>query len=62
MNISKDNLPDYVKVEQNYLTNYILKYNINRIASSAAYSPSLKSINKDKNNPSYGTYNEMSFA
>lgn len=59
---SKENLPDYVVLEQYYLTNYVLKYNVNRTARSAAYSPSTKNINKNSDNASYGIYDQMAFA
>lgn len=38
-----------------YLSLYDLVYNVNRIASSAAYIPSIAPINKGENNPSFGS-------
>ena len=38
-----------------YLSLYELVYNINRIASSAAYIPSSSPINEGENNPSFGS-------
>ena len=52
---STNNLPDFVKLEQIYLSLYDLVYNVNRIASSAAYIPSSTPINKGENNPSFGS-------
>jgi group I intron endonuclease len=51
---SINNLPDFVKLEQMYLSLYELKYNVNRIASSAAYVQSSSPINEGENNPSFG--------
>lgn len=53
-NYSETNLPDFVKLEQMYLSLYELDYNVNRIASSAAYTPSITSVNEGVNNPSFG--------
>jgi hypothetical protein len=52
---SVNNIPDFVKLEQMYLSSYELVYNINRIASSAAYIPSSLFINDGENNPSFGS-------
>jgi hypothetical protein len=38
-----------------YLSLYELVYNVNRIASSAAYIPSSSPINEGGNNPSFGS-------
>jgi hypothetical protein len=38
-----------------YLSLYELVYNVNRIASSAAYIPSTSPINRGENNPSFGS-------
>ena len=51
---SSANLPDFVVLEQYYLDRYALVYNVNRIASSSAYTPSTGPINVGVNNPSYG--------
>lgn len=50
---SAANIPDYVVLEQSYLDNYILAYNINRTASSSAYEPSSELVNVGDLNPSY---------
>ena len=50
---SATNIPDYVVLEQSYLDNYTLAYNINRTASSSAYEPSDELINVGESNPSY---------
>jgi hypothetical protein len=50
---SVTNIPDYVVLEQSYLDNYTLAYNINRTASSSAYEPSDELINIGESNPSY---------
>ena len=52
---SATNLPDFVKLEQMYLSLYELVYNVNRIASSAAYIPSSSPNNEGENNPSFGS-------
>jgi hypothetical protein len=51
---SSTNLPDYVTLEQMYLSSYDLVYNVNRIASSAAYVPSTSPFNVGEDNPSFG--------
>lgn len=51
---SATNLSDYVVAEQFYLDSFPLVYNVNRIATSAAYTPSTSPINVGINNPSYG--------
>jgi len=51
---SSSNLPDYVSLEQFYLNSFSLVYNVNRIATPAAYTPSTNPINVGINNPSYG--------
>ena len=40
-------------MEQSYLDNYELVYNVNRVASSN-YEPSTASVNEGEDNPSYG--------
>lgn len=57
---SATNLPDYVVIEQEYLDMYVLAYNINRIASSAAYIPSTGRINVGVDNPAYGLTGTLS--
>lgn len=57
---SASNIPDYVVLEQSYLDSYVLAYNMNRIATPAAYTPSAKSINVGVNNPSYGLISTLS--
>jgi len=59
---SSQNLPDYVVLEQEFLNKFTLVYNINRTASSSAYSPSTSQINIGKDNPSFGVYGEEAFA
>ena len=56
-----DNIPDYLVMEQNYLDNYELAYNINRKASTN-YEPSKASVNVGINNPSYNLKSEEAFA
>lgn len=58
---NSSNIPDYVTLEQFYLDNYILRYNINRNASSRAYSRSENLINIGKDNPSFDLTKENSF-
>lgn len=60
-NYSSNNLPDFVVMEQSYLDNYKLEYNINRVASSN-YEPSQASVNKGVDNPSYNLKGEGAFA
>lgn len=52
---SAENLLDFVKLEQKYLSSYELVYNVNRIASSAAYKSSTLNINEGINNPSFAS-------
>jgi len=59
-NYSSNNLPDFVVMEQNYLDNYTLDYNVNRVASSS-YEPSQTSVNLGVDNPSYGLKGEQAF-
>lgn len=59
-NYSSNNIPDFVVMEQSYLDNYILDYNVNRVASSS-YLPSQSSVNKGVDNPSYDLKAEESF-
>jgi group I intron endonuclease len=59
-NYSSNNLPDFVVLEQSYLDNYTLAYNVNRVASSG-YEPSKSSVNKGAYNPSYGLKAEQAF-
>lgn len=49
-------------LEQHYLSNYHLIYNVNRVASSAAYIPSVKTINIGYKNPSYAMLDDKAFA
>lgn len=51
---SASQLPDYVLLEQMYLSTYVLAYNVNRFASASAYLPSLEPVNVGVKNPSYG--------
>jgi len=53
---SPANLPDFVVLEQAYLSSHVLAYNVNRVASPAAYSPSTSPINVGSDNPSYGLF------
>ena len=59
---SKNNIPDYVVLEQSYLDNNTLAYNINRFATSSAYEPSKNQINIESSNPSYNKKNINAFA
>lgn len=59
-NYSSKNLPDFVVMEQSYLDNYTLDYNVNRVASSS-YEPSQASLNIGKDNPSYDLKGEKAF-
>ena len=59
---SSSNLPDFVTLEQAYLSSYILAYNVNRIASSAAYRPSEGPVNVGQENPSFGKLSVDAFA
>jgi len=59
-NYSSNNLPDFVVMEQSYLDNYKLEYNINRVASSS-YKSSQASVNKGADNPSYNLKGEEAF-
>lgn len=59
-NYSSNNLPDFVVMEQSYLDNYTLDYNVNRVASSS-YEPSQASINIGEKNPSYNLKEEQAF-
>lgn len=59
-NYYSNNLPDFVVMEQSYLDNYELVYNINRVASSN-YEPSTASVNEGEDNPSYGLKGEQAF-
>ena len=58
---SVNNTPDFVVLEQSYLDNYTLAYNINRAASSSAYEPSNESVNVGELNPSYNKKNTDAF-
>lgn len=53
--------PDYVVLEQKYLDAQAMVYNMNRIASPAAYTPSASPINVGVNNPAYGLTGASSF-
>lgn len=59
-NYSSDNFPDFLVMEQHYLDNYILDYNVNRVASSN-YQPSRASVNKGTANPSYDLKDDKAF-
>jgi group I intron endonuclease len=59
--VTSTNLPDFVVLEQSYLDSCDLLYNVNRIASSAAYTQSTSLVNVGVNNPSYGLTGENSF-
>lgn len=48
------NIPDYVLLEQSYLDNSVLAYNMNRIATPAAYNPNLTPTNVGEDNVSFG--------
>ena len=50
-----------VVLEQPYLDNYTLAYNINRTASSSAYEPSSELVNTGELNPSYNKKNTDDF-
>lgn len=60
-NYSSNNLPDFVVMEQSYLDNYTLDYNVNRVASSK-YESSGVSVNLGEDNPSYNLKREQAFA
>jgi len=60
INYSSTNLQDYVVMEQNYLDNYTMAYNTNRVAS-AKYTSYEISINVGEDNPSYNLLEEKSF-
>lgn len=51
---SSANLPDYIELEQYYLDNYVLVYNMNRVANAAAYVPGQVSANVGALNVSFG--------
>jgi hypothetical protein len=57
---SSDNLPDFVVLEQKYLDNYPMEYNVNRVASSK-YEPLSVSTNKGEANASYNLIGEEAF-
>lgn len=57
---SSDNLPDFVVLEQSYLDNYLMEYNVNRVASSKYESLSV-SVNKGEANASYNLIGEEAF-
>ena len=59
-NYSSTNIPDFVVMEQSYLDNYRLEYNVNRVASSK-YESSFSSNNEGVNNPSYNLKGEEAF-
>lgn len=66
---SRESIWDYIRLEQKYLDQNILAYNVNRTASSAAYTLSSpppagreKPVNVGSNNPSYGKTGNSSFA
>ncbi len=57
---SSKNLPDFVVMEQSYLDNYIMDYNVNRVASSG-YEPPQASVNVGTDKPSYGLKGDKAF-
>lgn len=57
---SSNNLPDFVVLEQNYLDNYKMEYNVNRVASTK-YESLYVSVNKGEANPSYDLIGEEAF-
>lgn len=57
---SSNNLPDFVLLEQSYLDNYKMEYNVNRVASSK-YEALPVSVNKGETNPSYSLIGEEAF-
>lgn len=57
---SSSNLPDFVVLEQSYLDNYKMEYNVNRVASSK-YEPLSVSVNKGETNASYNLIGEEAF-
>lgn len=59
---SKNNIPDYVILQQHYLCNFAIVYNSNRFASSAAYTFSTSNINVGKENPSFKMKGVSAFA
>lgn len=59
-NYSPGNIPDFVSMEQSFLDNYILEYNINRVASSK-YNTLMDSVNQGVSNPSYDNKGEEAF-
>lgn len=59
---SKTNPPDYITLEQHYLSNFAIIYNSNRFASSGAYKPCTTIINVGKRNPSFGVTALKAFA
>lgn len=59
-NYSSNNLPDFVVMEQSYIDNYTMDYNVNRVTSSI-YEPSQASVNIGEKNPSYNLKEEQSF-
>lgn len=59
---SPANQPDYVVLEQAYLSSHILTYNVNRTASTAAYNPSTSPMNVGKDNASFGLFGASSYA
>lgn len=61
INYSSTNLPDFVVMEQSYIDNYDMVYNVNRTATSV-YVPSNTANNVGLNNPSHGLLGNRSFA
>jgi len=57
---SSDNLPDFVVLEQSYLDNHKMEYNVNRVASTK-YESLYVSVNKGEANPSYNLIGEEAF-
>ena len=59
---SSKNLPDFVVMEQSYLDNYTMDYNVNRVASSRYEAATQQgSVNVGSDNPSYGLKGEKAF-
>lgn len=57
---SSDNLPDFVRSEQNYLDRYPVEYNVNRVASSK-YTSLHVCVNKGEAYASYNLIGEEAF-
>lgn len=59
---SADVTPDYIELEQFFLSYYVLALNLNRFATPAAYVPSSNLINQGTTNPSSGLVGPKAFA